>query len=162
MAALWSVPTYSVGENIRHPNTAISQVPVNHEFGFREGRHTLFAPKPPSAAAATTASAAPASSNVPTNNRGEGGGEQSDHDAEAHLVPRPQRLPLEATLAFNPGQKAICVGLYETDLCAEDFSMVWLTVSCCFWLPCRLCTFFSRGMYYCCTLALTTCVYFSL
>ena len=44
-------------------------------------------------------------------------------------MPRPLRLPLEATLAFNPGQKAICVGLYETDICAEDLSMVWLTVS---------------------------------
>lgn len=95
-------------------------MPVNHEFGFREGRHTLFAPKPPSTAAAT----APAKSGDDNN----ANGDDSD-DAEARLVPRPMRLPLEATLAFNPGQKAICVGLYETDICAEDLSMVWLTVS---------------------------------
>jgi hypothetical protein len=78
------------------------QVPVNHEFGFREGRQTLFAPRPPASAA---------------------------HAGASRLVPRPTRLPLEATLAFNPGQKAICVGLYDTDICAEDLSMVWLTVS---------------------------------
>ena len=67
-------------------------VPVNHEFGFREGRHTVFAPPPPPPSASSAGI-------------GDGGG-------HPELAARPARLGLECTLFFAPGQLNINVGLY--------------------------------------------------
>lgn len=71
-------------------------VPVNHEFGLREGRQTVFAPSPPS-------STADGSGACP---RRMGCGV-----FESLLAPRPPRLPVECTMFFVPGQLDINLGM---------------------------------------------------
>lgn len=100
-----------------------SEVPVNHEFGLREGRHTLFAPPPPGV---FTGPLRPLAS--PRSLGSSCGASSASGAGEWSLVERPARLPVEATLFFTPGQLDINVGVYGVDIAAEDLSMVWLVV----------------------------------
>jgi hypothetical protein len=101
-------------------------VPVNHEFGLREGRHTLFAPPPPGTFGGPplTPQGASAAATTPHAEKGE----EEEEGVGWGLVARPARLPIECTLYMTPGQLDINVGVYSVDIAAEDLSMVWLVV----------------------------------
>ena len=113
---------------------------MNHDFGLREGRQTLFAPPPPGALGGPpllpprrsrcrwrndSGSAASGAEGEAGEDDSEGEGGEAGGEGR-RLVERPARLPFEVTLLKSPGQMGINVGLYSVEVAAEDLAMVWL------------------------------------